>query len=185
MTCAMKFQDDRKVQFTVSRDTYDKLRRMQDLLRHQVPDGDPAAIRREVVTKQRRALVVYGDGHLFRAGQSLVGQLERDAGIKVFTIATAMSTMFEDLSALQPDLSSWPIPSLAVVRGTALDAKQLVYRDAVLYLGPPSAITFSRLPARLCSDPRYIEMRVQRAPLGAQPQIRQQLMHECASGAVK
>jgi hypothetical protein len=44
MTCAMKFQDDRKVQFTVSRDTYDKLRRMQDLLRHQVPDGDPAAI---------------------------------------------------------------------------------------------------------------------------------------------
>jgi hypothetical protein len=112
MTCAMKFQDDRKVQFTVSRDTYDKLRRMQDLLRHQVPDGDPAAIRREVVTKQRRALVVYGDGHLFRAGQSLVGQLERDAGIKVFTIATAMSTMFEDLSALQPDLSSWPIPSL-------------------------------------------------------------------------
>ena len=59
-------------------------------------------IRREVVTKQRRALVVYGDGHLFRAGQSLVGQLERDAGIRVFTIATAMSTMFEDLSALQP-----------------------------------------------------------------------------------
>jgi hypothetical protein len=33
-----------KVQFTVSRDTYDKLRRVQDLLRHQVPDGDPAAI---------------------------------------------------------------------------------------------------------------------------------------------
>ena len=33
-----------KVQFTVSRDTYDKLRRVQDLLRHQVPDGDPGAI---------------------------------------------------------------------------------------------------------------------------------------------
>jgi 5-methylcytosine-specific restriction endonuclease McrA len=33
-----------KVQFTVSRDTHDKLRRAQDLLRHSIPDGDPAAI---------------------------------------------------------------------------------------------------------------------------------------------
>lgn len=33
-----------KVQFTVGRETHDKLRRAQDLLRHAVPDGDPAAI---------------------------------------------------------------------------------------------------------------------------------------------
>ena len=33
-----------KVQFTVSRETYDKLRRAQDLLRHSIPNGDPAAI---------------------------------------------------------------------------------------------------------------------------------------------
>ena len=33
-----------KVQFTVSRQTHDKLRRAQDLLRHAVPDGDPAVI---------------------------------------------------------------------------------------------------------------------------------------------
>jgi hypothetical protein len=33
-----------KVQFTVSRETYEKLRRVQDLLRHSVPNGDPAAI---------------------------------------------------------------------------------------------------------------------------------------------
>jgi hypothetical protein len=33
-----------KVQFTVSRETHDKLRRVQDLLRHSIPDGDPAAI---------------------------------------------------------------------------------------------------------------------------------------------
>ena len=33
-----------KVQFTVSRDTHDKLRRVQDLLRHSIPNGDPAAI---------------------------------------------------------------------------------------------------------------------------------------------
>ena len=33
-----------KVQFTVSRETHDKLRRAQDLLRHAVPNGDPAEI---------------------------------------------------------------------------------------------------------------------------------------------
>jgi 5-methylcytosine-specific restriction endonuclease McrA len=33
-----------KVQFTVSREAHDKLRRVQDLLRHSIPDGDPAAI---------------------------------------------------------------------------------------------------------------------------------------------
>ncbi len=33
-----------RVQFTVSRETHDKLRRAQDLLRHIVPSGDPAII---------------------------------------------------------------------------------------------------------------------------------------------
>jgi hypothetical protein len=33
-----------KVQFTVSRETYQKLRRAQDLLRHTIPNGDPAAV---------------------------------------------------------------------------------------------------------------------------------------------
>jgi hypothetical protein len=33
-----------KVQFTVGRETYDKLRQAQDLLRHRIPNGDPAAI---------------------------------------------------------------------------------------------------------------------------------------------
>jgi hypothetical protein len=33
-----------KIQFTISRETHDKLRRAQDLLRHVVPNGDPAII---------------------------------------------------------------------------------------------------------------------------------------------
>jgi len=33
-----------RVQFTVSRETHDKLRRAQDLLRHTIPSGDPAEI---------------------------------------------------------------------------------------------------------------------------------------------
>jgi hypothetical protein len=33
-----------RVQFTVSRETHDKLRRAQELLRHAIPNGDPAVI---------------------------------------------------------------------------------------------------------------------------------------------
>ncbi len=33
-----------KVQLTIGQDTHDKLRRVQDLLRHSIPTGDPAAI---------------------------------------------------------------------------------------------------------------------------------------------
>jgi hypothetical protein len=33
-----------RVQFTVGKETHDKLRRLQDLLRREIPDGDPAAI---------------------------------------------------------------------------------------------------------------------------------------------
>ena len=37
-------------------------------------------IEREVLAKQRRALVIYGGGHLFRMGQSLVSLLSGMAG---------------------------------------------------------------------------------------------------------
>jgi len=33
-----------RIQFTISRETRDKLRRVQDLLRHAIPDGDPAVV---------------------------------------------------------------------------------------------------------------------------------------------
>jgi hypothetical protein len=39
-----------QVQFTVSRETYEKLRRAQDLLRHAVPDGDPSTIFERALT---------------------------------------------------------------------------------------------------------------------------------------
>ena len=34
--------------------------------------------------------------------------------------------------------------------------------DAMLYLGPPSAITHSRLTPELCADPVYLKMRLER-----------------------
>jgi hypothetical protein len=39
-----------KIQFTVSRETHDKLRRAQDLLRHALPNGDPAIVFERALT---------------------------------------------------------------------------------------------------------------------------------------
>lgn len=39
-----------KIQFTLSRETYEQFRRAQDLLRHTIPNGDPAAIFERALT---------------------------------------------------------------------------------------------------------------------------------------
>ena len=53
-----------KVQLTVGRETHDKLRRAQDLLRHSIPNGDPA----EILDRALTLLVEHRiSGPLFRA----------------------------------------------------------------------------------------------------------------------
>ena len=83
-------------------------------------------VRREVLSKGRRALVIYGGMHLQRLNvmsnydmtlpveQTVVSLLERDAPRSVFTILPV------ELESLQADVVSWPKPSLAVVTGTTL-----------------------------------------------------------------
>jgi hypothetical protein len=162
-------------------------------------------IEREVLGKGRRALVIYGDQHLKRTPAalrpgcqvgstapcfpgSIVDQLESLSGARAFTITAATGT---DLTTMQPDVANWPIPSLAVLRGTVLGATS--YRsflppgplmigpdgqpqpeppavlrpiqdvfDAVLYLGPRSTITYSRVSPALCADVAYVRMRRER-----------------------
>jgi hypothetical protein len=149
----------------------------------QMPDRDGHAvdvIRREVLAKDRRALVIYGDQHLIRqntvAGapdawaRGIVGQLEREGTTKVFSIHTETRL---DLAGLQPDAAGWAKPSLALIRGTVLGAADFPAGpgrrvrnedqfDAFLYLGPPNRITISQLPRALCSDRQYMEMRLSR-----------------------
>ena len=158
-------------------------------------------IRREVLGKQRRALIVYGDGHLWRVMyDSLVGLLESTAATKVFTISTNTSV---DLTTLQADVASWRAPSLAVLRGTVLGVKGLAFYfgpspfdvrmeeqfDALLYLGPPSTIKMAPpMSSALCADSPYMEMRVRRmalmpGPSGA-PAV-DRLKRSCASQAPK
>jgi hypothetical protein len=129
-------------------------------------------VQREVLARQRRALVIFGDMHLTRRPGSIVGLLESNAVRRVFNIKNATRNSFDSLRELQSDLSSWPLPSLASVSGTVLSLKEFRSFDAVLYLGPPSAMTVSRLPQSLCSDAKYVSMRRERMALSGLPEAK-------------
>jgi hypothetical protein len=157
-------------------------------------------IRDQVLTKRRRALLIYGEGHFWRhhAGNNLVTRLER-GGTPVFTISTPIQT---DLTQVQSDVATWATPSLARLRGTVIGAKEFVYFfpnpriasdspryeeqiDAVLYLGSPVMMTTSMLPAALCADEQYLSMRVARMQLDpgppGSPTPRDRLRRNCAT----
>lgn len=94
-------------------------------------DSFPAAlIQTEVLAKQRRALVVYGQLHFQRHQlmsnldmsdwrmQTIVSLLERSTPAKIFIVWNAD----DELAAVQQDVASWRAPSLAKVRGTVIGA---------------------------------------------------------------
>jgi hypothetical protein len=111
-------------------------------------------IREEVLARGRRAFVIYGGHHMMR-GQGMVRPLEERFGIETFVIAAPTAHRMEDLD---PSMRSWPVPSMTLVRDTVLaplDAGLLLYArhpensagayyDAILYLGPASALTNAR-----------------------------------------
>jgi hypothetical protein len=138
-------------------------------------DGFAAGlIRREVLAKDRRALLLYGAAHLFRrvVHQSIVTLLEPQT--PVFSVWTNVGT---ELAALQPDVATWPVPSVTKIRGTILGSTGLVTYlgpnagdvskewlapmqdqfDAVLYLGPLSTITLDRPKMWRCAEPAMPE----------------------------
>jgi hypothetical protein len=161
-----------------------------------------ALIKREVLGKDRRALVVYGDVHLWRHTPSpgIVSQLERAGETRAFTVSINVE---RDLRLLQADAASWPVPSLAMVDRTEIGADDFgAYAnlpddlwpevrveqqfDALLYLGPPSSMTLSQPDPRNCADAAYMEMRLRRmALLPDGPGQTQRLRRYCAALGAK
>jgi hypothetical protein len=165
-----------------------------DVLRWMDLRGRHAAgvVRTQVLDKQRRALLVFGDGHLFRkpAEPNVVSLLLRERPGVLFNIGTPTSA---DLSRIQPDAARWPAPSMALLKDTALGAapfgpfydlragadvpaglrgkpwwdslRMEDQFDALLYLGPPETITLAPMSPRLCADAAYMSMRTRRMAL--------------------
>jgi hypothetical protein len=148
-------------------------------------------VRKEVLAKNRRALLVYADGHLLRKGEEtvpewmmvkrrpeepLVSQLEKTHRGTIFSIGAPTD---KDLAKYEPDVVNWRIPTIAILKGTTLGAAPFgpIYEltgpefelvrledqfDALLYLGPPSSITLSKLDKAKCADEKYMKMRIER-----------------------
>jgi hypothetical protein len=165
---------------------WEQIHSMRDL-QQAMGDRDGYALtvlQREVLAKGRRALVIYGGQHLLRRNtvpnaadewaRGIIARMERDHLGSAFTV---LPETRRDLSALQSDVASWKIPSLAMLRGTVLGSAiwdQAPQRrsvriedqfDAILYLGAPSSMTAATLAPELSSDRAYIEMRLGRLGL--------------------
>jgi hypothetical protein len=139
---------------------------------------------------------------------TLVSLLERDGATKLFTIwtntATELSRLQPDLGAWrQPSIATLRGTMLGAVdftsyipaqsaRATFRDGQPVAIPrdewrsmrmedqfDAILYLGPPSAITFARVSRSSCADTDYISMRTRRMTLiGMKNQV-EGLTREC------
>jgi uncharacterized protein (TIGR03435 family) len=139
-------------------------------------DRYPATvIQQEVLNRNRRALVVYGEGHLLTSGRlgvdTLVDILQRESNARIFTIANG----YPDLSRFQQG-AAWPVPGLVMVKGTtvggvpsAAGTPLALDFDAVLHLGGPSALAMTEPPKTLCDDRSYVKMRLERFALSRDP----------------
>lgn len=90
-------------------------------------------VQREVLAKHRRALLVYGVGHLWRKNPqanfesaglaaSLVSILEETHAARVFNVGLTL-----DLAKERASVASWSAPSVVVLRGTDLGATPVSY----------------------------------------------------------
>lgn len=187
---------------------WDHIRRKEDHRWWSVQRSTYAAdlIRRDVIARQRRALVVYGNGHFPRReilanydssdyqAQTLTSWIE-STGHKVFVL-------FGDgagIEALQPEIASWPLFSVAVVKGTVLGAADFAAinpaRTRYAIRGPEKfepipheqwrtvrvedqvdaiiylgkGSTQAPLSPTLCDDPGYAKMRLERIALVGLP----------------
>ena len=139
---------------------------------------------------------------------TLVQQLERETEANILTVWIGVLAALDEL---QPDVASWPAPSLAYVRDTLLGAADFTfyYRfdvprsrlqngkivpipedewgslamedqfDALLYLGPPSAMTESERSPGLCTDSEYMATRRERLTLVGMHPLLEELEQWC------
>jgi Haem-binding uptake, Tiki superfamily, ChaN len=138
-------------------------------------------VRREVLANGRRALLLFGEMHVRRTGKTVVSRIETSTGAKVFSIVNATGTNYDALRTLFPDMQSWPVPRAVLTPAGAFSSGPFSESDAVLYLGPPSALTQSKLAAALCSDVGYLGMRRERMRWAGMPEntAKQLLARDC------
>jgi|GEM_PF-1634525 len=139
-----------------------------------------SVITAEVLAKKRRALLLFGEGHLAHKGLNVnVAEYEQTYPGVTFTIFThhgfgSDNSLDVHNDKLEARMKSWPIPSLVPIKGTWLADLDLAYfaefvtrsmagieiadaYDAYLYLGPRDVLNREHIPSDILDDKSYIE----------------------------
>jgi hypothetical protein len=166
---------------------WDQIKSMQDLMeRHFDRERSIASVmEKEVLSKHRKALMLFGTMHLMHGTRSAVSLYEKDYPNLTFVISE-LGVFDTDLPTLSSSrLATWPIPSLALANGTWLGAlgldhfipppthidendckvhnefPQMLQKpmeklvDAFLYLGPQDLRLREKIPADIALDASY------------------------------
>jgi hypothetical protein len=165
---------------------WSQVKSFQDILALPHRDANIASVmEKEVLSKHRKALMLFGTFHLFHNAQhSAVSLYEKDYPRVTFVIGDLMLFDSQDQGEPSNPFAKWPVPSLADVGETwlgALDLSHLVPAltlidkdcnvhhelpkelqqpieklvDAVLYLGPPELLLKEPMPADIALDIDY------------------------------
>jgi len=164
---------------------WDQVKNYQDFLNHIHRDANIASVmEKEVLSKHRKALMLFGTFHLVHGGASAVSIYEKDYPNLTLVIGdlgyfdTDLPTLFSS------PFATWPIPSLVRTKGTWLGTRPLdsflppptlidkdckvhddfpkelrknmgELVDALLYLGPQDLRLKHQLPADIALDVDY------------------------------
>jgi hypothetical protein len=138
-----------------------------------------SVIEHEVLSKNRKALVLCGTGHLYhheRRGTA-VSRYEQNYPGRTFVVQTHDGfAAFIDLDRgrqLEARMSAWPVPALVLIKGSWLADLDLPYflwpfparyageaiadlADAYLYLGRGNDLTYEKTPDSILDDQEYM-----------------------------
>jgi hypothetical protein len=137
---------------------------------------------KEVLSKGEKALAIFGDAHFAKPdielaegffGDYLRGNLMVQLGHSHPGSALSITTHtgLKEIESSYPEILSWPKPSIAVLNGTRLGAiphgplHLEDFFDAILWLGPISTISYSKLVYETVADESYFKEALRRDKL--------------------
>jgi hypothetical protein len=149
-----------------------------------------SVMEKEVLSKHRKALMLFGTFHLFHSNntgpkwdESAVQLYEKTFPRVTFVIGDFMvfdnSTVPPPKAELEAQMAAWPVPSLVQnIKGTWLGEMDKYYFskmvDAYLYLGPSDLMLVEPRPAEIFSNKEYMAELQRRAAIIGDPLIADQ-----------
>ncbi|MBG6064342.1 hypothetical protein [Micromonospora ureilytica] len=143
-----------------------------------------ALMKSEVLSKDRKALMLFGISHLLHGAGSAVAMYEQEFPGVTYTVAPHFGFQ-KDNKKLEKRMAGWPVPSVVPFAGTwlgQLDASYFESRpgqppaangypgaDAYLYTGPRALILRQQIAASTVLDTKYITELRRRATAVADP----------------